>query len=178
MEADYIKILRKGTSQYRVQKVVLYFIIIAVFIGFLLAAFNGVLKENIVMIIIIYAFLGFYYWKNRTDFKPFKYWQDQFEKTPKNIIWIKPITIEHTAYFVFTYSKSYKYEVLLKNGLKMTLMCPEEKKELFKKMIAQYAPHAHFGYSKEVEKLYRKDKENFLRNLTKKDLFHGASEFI
>lgn len=165
MNQGYIGLLKKGTVQYRVRKVVFQFLVFAVTVGGGISLLKGQLWSNIVMLLIMYLILGVFYWSHRSEFRPFSYWINIIENEPEQVVWLKPIQIDHTAYFLVTYARSYKYELFLKNGDKLKVMCPNDKREDFVQIFQKYTPHVHFGYSKKVAKFYQKDKSTFLENI-------------
>lgn len=178
MEDSFKKLLRKGTSSDRIQSYVFYGIWGVVIVGNL-AFINGEnYKYNLTFPLVISVIFGAYYWFfARYRFKPLKFWIDLFEKHPEDLVWVNPITTEHTAYMLVTYAKSYQFQLYLRDGGSIKIDCPESHKKIFYRMLREYAPHAHLGYSKEVKKVYKRHRKRFLQRLNEKGLLRTVNDY-
>ncbi len=177
MEESFNDLLRKGTSTNRVQVYVFWTILGLVIVGNLVLINKENFKENLAMIVAIGVVFAVYYWANRHRFKPLKFWIEVFEHHPEELIWVKPITTNHNALLVITFSKSYQYELFLKDGTHVKVDCPESRKKTFYRMLIKHAPHAHLGYSKDVERVYKRHRDRFLARLNEKGLYRTVNDF-
>lgn len=175
LEVLYTEILKKGTLQYRIQKAVFFILIVALTIGVLYSLVSGIILDTVIMFLIMYLILGVFYLRNRSIFKPIRFWTNIIENKPEEVVWLKPVEVQHTAYFLITYAKSYRYELYLKSGDHLNIMCPNEKREEFVQLFQKYTPHIHYGYSSAVAKLYKSDKNLFLKNVKASGAYHPIS---
>ncbi|HEU4716740.1 MAG TPA: hypothetical protein VFU15_02860 [Bacteroidia bacterium] len=109
--------------------------------------------------LVVYRFRG--------DLKGEDYWIDELVHHPERIAWIKPVRVQHTAYYVVTlYHESY-YQLLDINGLAIMIKCnsPEDQL-LFLRGVKRYTPHAHIGFSHVVQSLYNRNPAEFIRMVT------------
>lgn len=173
MEASYIQLIKKGTVQYRVQKAVFFFLFLVLTLGVMYTLVIGEILDRLTMFCIMYLILGIFFLRNRSIFKPLQYWTNIIENKPEEVVWLKPIEVQHTAYFLVNYAKSYSYELNLKSGDHLKVMCPNEKREEFVQLFQKYTPHIHYGYSSAVAKIYKKDKNAFLDNLKADGLYQA-----
>ena len=175
---EFKKVLKKGTIQDRIMVIVYVVLFIFVFIAYTVdLILNPDEPQSFGMLIALFIVFGIVYLFNRDKFKGLKYWTEIFEDHPEELVWIKPIETSHTVALVLTVNTSYKYELFLENGSKLILETAKERIPEFYKGIRIHAPHAHFGYSREIKKLYKKDKKNFLKNAKEKGLFRSISDY-
>jgi hypothetical protein len=176
MEDSFKKLLKRGTSTDRVQSYVFYIVLGIVVIGNLTTINADNYRQNLAFAGVITLIFAIYYWFNRYKFKPLKFWIAIFEETPEELIWVKPITTKHQAYFI-TYSKSYQFQIYLKDGTNTKVDCPQSHKKIFYRMLRTHAPHAHLGYSRDVEKIYRRHRKRFLERLNEKGLLCTVNDY-
>lgn len=113
----------------------------------------------------------FYYKKNRSIFKRGNYWADLITEESNEIVWIKPIKVKHKSIIITIYETRH-FQLLTKNGLKVNIDCStDERREIFLEGIKTYLPHAHIGYSYQVDHIYKKDSQNFIQNLRLQNLY-------
>lgn len=177
MESSFVRLIKKGTSTDRIQSYVFFVILGVVVLGNLVLINRENYQQNLTFIVVVGIIFGIYYWFNRYKFKPLKFWLDKFEHHPEEIVWIKPITTNHNALLVLTYAKSYQYQVYLKDGTNVTIDCPEENKKTFYRMLREHVPHAHLGYSKDVARVYSKNRSRFLQRLNEKGLLKTVIDY-
>ncbi|CAG5076770.1 hypothetical protein CRYO30217_00194 [Parvicella tangerina] len=177
MEEAFLRLLRKGTITNRVQTYVFYTLVILVIGGNLVLINKDNYEQNLSFILVIAIVFGLYYWFNRYRFKPLSFWIELFEHHPEDLIWVKPITTNHNALLVITYSKSYQFQLYLKDGTNIKIDCPESSKKTFYRLLREHAPHAHVGYSRAIQKVYRKHRERFLQRLNEKGLLRTVKDY-
>lgn len=177
MESSFVRLIKRGTSTDRVQSYVFYIILGIVVLGNLVLINKDNYQQNLTFIGVVSVIFGVYYWVNRYKFKPLSFWLNKFENHADEIVWIKPITTNHNALLVITYSKSYQFQVYLKDGTNTKMDCPEGSKKIFYRMLKEYVPHAHLGYSREVAKVYRAHRSRFLQRLNEKGLLRTVNDY-
>lgn len=176
MEESFKKLIKKGTNQNRIQLYVFYAILGVVVVGNLVTINGDNYAQNLTFAAVISIIFAIYYWFNRYRFLPLKFWYNIIENEPDKLVWVKPITTEHKAYF-FTYSKSFQFEIYLSDGTHVKIDCPESHKRIFYRMIGEHTPHAHVGYSKDVAKIYRKHRKRFIQRLNEKGLYNTVEDY-
>lgn len=177
MKTEFEALISKGTFSNRVMKIV-YMVVGSLVLFGNLATINGEnYQQNLTFLVVISVVFGLFYWFNRSKFKPLQFWLDLFYKNSEELIWVKPITTKHTAYLVVTYAKSYQFELYLKDGTHLKIDCPEHRRKVFYNGIKKYAPHAHLGYSREVNKVYRRNRATFLETLKQKGLYRSVNDY-
>lgn len=118
------------------------------------------------------------YWRFKGDFKGASFWIDLLQSQPENIVWIKPVITKHTVGYVFTLYQERSFELYTHDGLRLRLQIDSlQNHRLFFDAIQTHLPHAHIGYSEEVDSLYRLDKPGFIQNLQDKQWYRPIADF-
>lgn len=176
MQDSFKKLLKKGASTSRFQSYVFYALYVLVLVGNLSTINGDNYKQNLTFIGVITVIFAIYYWFNRYCFKPLKFWVDLFESNSQDLIWIKPITTKHRTYFITTH-ETYQFQLYLKDGTNIKLDYKVNEKKTFYRMLKDHAPNAHLGYSRDVEKVYRRHRKRFLESLNEKGLYIKVSDY-
>lgn len=177
MNEAFKKVLKYGTLKSRMMKY-LFLAIIAIGIIISLVEFISTgSTKSFPMLISMTLVFGIIFLVNRHKFKEVGFWINIFENKPKEILWIKPIVTEHKTMLVFTVVSSRQFEIYLKNGVHMKFEVTERRISDFYDGIKEHAPHAHFGYSKEVKKLYNKERALFLDRAKKLGHYNSINDF-
>jgi hypothetical protein len=174
---DFKTVLKKGTFHNIFFKYTMFGVMALVLVGIIVQIIVTGATDSFPMVIAMIIVFVPVYWFNRFKFKEVSFWVDVFENRPMDLVWVKPIDTSHTAAFVITVAKSYKYELYLTDGTHAIIETSHKRIKGFYKGIRTYAPHAHFGYSPEIRKLYRKDKKNFLANAADANLLRTISDY-
>jgi len=124
--------------------------------------------------------IGAYYISQRFkgDFKGGKYWATMIKDRPENIVWIKPIVTRHTVGYVFTLYKEKKFQFLTKDRLAITMTVDSEAdQKIFYEGIIKHLPHAHIGYSPDMDSLYRYSPADLIDELKKTGEYYPVGGF-
>jgi len=146
----------------------------ALFAGFILFFIYWGMKLVFLFIpALVFAVIAYFVYKKfQGDFKGADYWLKQFEENPENVVWIKPITVKHTAGFVITLYKEQKFQILTADNLAVTLKCDKAgQAEVFLKGCQQTIPNAHIGYTVQIKSIYKKDPDEFISSLKASNLY-------
>jgi hypothetical protein len=174
---EFKTVLKKGTFHNRFFKYMMLSVGAIVLLGINYQFITTGAADSLPMLIAMIIIFVPVYWFNRYKFKEVSFWVDVFENRPEELVWVKPIETSHKAAYVITVAKTYKYELYLKDGTHAIIDTSYKRIEGFYKGIRAYAPHVHFGYSREINKLYRKDKKNFLTNAMNKGLYTSINDY-
>ena len=66
---------------------------------------------------------------------------------------------------VLTVATSRQFEIYLKDGAHIKLEVADHRLQDFYDGIRAHTPYAHFGYSEEIAKIYRKERPQFIDRL-------------
>lgn len=92
-----------------------------------------------------------------------KKWVSIINENPENIVWIKPIIEKTVLLNVVTLLKTRHFKLMANDATDVLIDCSSEKEaEFFLRRITVYLPHAHVGYTKEVQELYDADPKKFM----------------
>jgi sensor histidine kinase YesM len=110
--------------------------------------------------------------KNDKEFKGGEFWIDLLKSQPENFIWIKPIVTKHTVGFVLTLWRDQKFQLCTINNEQLLLTIDtEEERLIFFEGIQQLLPHAHIGFTYEIDALYSSNPETFIATLQEWQLY-------
>jgi hypothetical protein len=174
---EFKLVLRKGTFHNRFFKYMMLSVGAIVLVGISAQFIISGAKESVPPFIAMLLVFGPVYWFNRYKFKEVSFWVNVFENRPEDLVWVKPIETSHKAAYVITVAKTYKYELFLKDGTHAIIDTSYKRIAGFYKGIRKHAPHAHFGYSNEIRKLYRKDRVNFLKNAKVQGIYTSINDY-
>ncbi|MCZ4243309.1 hypothetical protein [Pedobacter punctiformis] len=145
-------------------------LIIIVF-GFLLQ-----LVPVILIGLICFGFFTFRLKKLKGARKGGEYWLDLIRYNSTDIVWIKPIVVKHTVYFVVTLYREKQFQLLTSDHLQVTINCDSDHdREMFFRGITKYLSKTHIGYSAEVDILYSESPENFFLNVRRSREYYPVS---
>ena len=115
--------------------------------------------------LIIYRFRG--------QLKGGDYWVDLLVNQPQKIIWVKPVNIRHTAYYVVTLYQETHFHLLTTDGTSIDIKCDSPAaQQVFFNGIRRYIPYAHIGYSEQVQYCYNQHRDQFIAALQHNQLYH------
>jgi hypothetical protein len=123
--------------------------------------------------------LGIYFLrKNDREFKGGDFWVDLLNSHPEKVVYIKPIVTKHTVGFVLTLWKEQKFQLCTINNEKILMTIDtDEERTIFFEGIQQLLPHAHIGFSYEIDALYAADPETFIATLQERQLYTPFDTF-
>jgi hypothetical protein len=106
-----------------------------------------------------------------------KFWLETFKTMPENIVWIKPITVKHTIWYVVTLYKTYHFQIYTRDNRSVAIDCnSDENQQVFFEGIKKYIPHAHIGYSLDIEEMYERSPEDFINALQYEHVYAPIGE--
>ncbi|HEY8895298.1 MAG TPA: hypothetical protein VIM79_10810 [Niastella sp.] len=112
------------------------------------------------------------------EYKGKDYWVKLLKEHPEKIVWIKPIITKHTIGYVFTLYRDHKFQLLTTSGEAIILNIDTDIERLvFFNGIRQYLPHAHIGYTPEVDALFSADPDNFITILQERQIYRPMDTF-
>jgi hypothetical protein len=112
------------------------------------------------------------------EYKGKEYWVDLIKLHPEKIVWIKPIITKHTVGYIFTLYRDHKFELLTAGEESIILNINTDSERLvFFNGIRQYLPHAHIGYTREVDALFSANPEAFITILQERQLYTPLDSF-
>jgi hypothetical protein len=116
---------------------------------------------------IVFGVVAFYVIKKFSgDMKGGYTWLITIKENPESIVWIKPIIVRHTAYYLVTLYKERQFQFLTDENKKVTItLDAEEDRQTFFEGVEHLLPHVHIGYTEEVDALYYADPEKFISEL-------------
>ena len=117
--------------------------------------------------------LGIYFLrKNDKEFKGGDFWVDLIKSQPEKFVWIKPIVTKHTVGFVLTLWKEQKFQLCTINNEKILMTIDtDQERTIFFEGIQQLLPHAHIGFTNEIDALYSSNPETFIATLQERQLY-------
>jgi hypothetical protein len=116
--------------------------------------------------------------KQDKEYKGKDYWVKILKEHPEKIVWIKPIITKHTVGYVFTLYRDHKFQLLTTSEEGIILNINTEiSRQVFFNGIREYLPHAHIGYTREVDALFSADPENFITILQERQLYRPLDTF-
>jgi hypothetical protein len=116
--------------------------------------------------------------KTDKEYKGKDYWVKILKEHPEKIVWIMPIVTKHTVGFVFTLYRDHKFQLLTTSEEGITLnINTETERQIFFNGIRQYLPHAHIGYTPEVDALFSANPENFITILQERQIYRPLDSF-
>lgn len=125
------------------------------------------------------AILGIILLRNQDkEYKGKDYWVNLLKEHPEKIVWIKPIITKHTIGYVFTLYRDHKFQLLTtsKEGIILNINT-ETERQIFFNGIREYLPHAHIGYTLEIDALFSANPENFITILQERQLYRPLDTF-
>jgi hypothetical protein len=112
------------------------------------------------------------------EYKGKDYWVKLLKEHPEKIVWIKPIITKHTIGYVFTLYRDHKFQLLTTSGEQIILNIDTDIERLvFFNGIRQYLPHAHIGYTPEVDALFSANPDNFITILQERQIYRPLDAF-
>ncbi len=175
MDVTLYKLLKKGSTS----NIIFVYLAVGVFLfAFGSMVFSGQVNgwtELLTLIATMFALGGILYYVYRDNFLGPSYWTKLIEKKPEELVWIKPITTEHRAYYIVKFGESFSIELYTNRGVKTEFSGSQQELYALLTAISQHAPHVHYGYSKKVEKIYKRKKRLFAEALEKEGLYHPLS---
>lgn len=112
------------------------------------------------------------------EYKGKDYWVKLLKEHPEKIVWIKPIITKHTIGYVFTLYRDHKFQLLTTSGEAIILNIDTDIERLvFFNGIRQYLPHAHIGYTPEVDALFSANPDNFITVLQERQIYRPMDTF-
>jgi hypothetical protein len=112
------------------------------------------------------------------EYKGKDYWVNILKLHPEKIVWIKPIITKHTIGYVFTLYRDHKFQLLTTSEEVITLnIDTETERQIFFNGIRQFLPHAHIGYTPEVDALFSANPENFITILQERQIYRPLDTF-
>lgn len=116
--------------------------------------------------------------KQDKEYKGKDYWVKLLKEHPEKIVWIKPIITKHTVGFVFTLYRDHKFQLLTtdEEGIMLNINTETERQIFFNGIFA-YLPHAHIGYTPEVDALFSANPESFITTLQERQLYRPLDSF-
>lgn len=123
--------------------------------------------------------MGIYFLRKQDkEYKGKEYWVDLIKLHPEKIVWIKPIITKHTVGYVFTLYRDHKFQLLTTDEENITLNINTDfDRRIFFNGIRQYLPHAHIGYTHEVNALFSANPEAFITVLQERQLYTPLDTF-
>lgn len=116
--------------------------------------------------------------KQDKEYKGKEYWVDLIKLHPEKIVWIKPIITKHTVGYVFTLYRDHKFQLLTTDEENIILNINTDfDRQVFFNGISQYLPHAHIGYTHEVDALFSANPETFITILQERQLYTPLDSF-
>ncbi len=133
--------------------------------------------QEFAMVIAVAIVAGMYYLFNHRKLRPASYWIKKINENPQDIVWIKPISVKQKLGYVLTVAETPRFELLdnKKNTLKFDV--PIAKRGETMQQFKEQLPRAHYGYSKEIEKIFRKRPELFIDELQKNGWYFPVSQY-
>lgn len=116
--------------------------------------------------------------KQDKEYKGKDYWVTLLKEHPEKIVWIKPIITKHTIGYVFTLYRDHKFQLLTtdEEGIILNINT-ETERQIFFNGILEYLPHAHIGYTPEIDALFSANPENFITILQERQLYRPLDTF-
>lgn len=100
------------------------------------------------------------------------FWLKTIKSTPENIVWIKPITVKHTIWYMVTLYKTYHFQLYTRDNRCIAIDCNgDDEQKIFFEGIKKYIPHAHIGYNLNIEEMYERNPEGFINALQNKQVY-------
>jgi DNA polymerase elongation subunit (family B) len=121
--------------------------------------------------------IGAFYFFYRKKLKPSSYWIKTIDRKPQELVWLKPTNVKHKLWYVATVAESAQFDLYDSGGNEVKIDTSLMKKGLIIREFMDRLPHIHYGYSKEVAKIYRKHPDNFIEELKKRDLYFPIREY-
>lgn len=110
--------------------------------------------------------------KNDREFKGSDFWVELLKTHPENFVYIKPIVTKHTVGFVLTLWREQKFQLCTINKEKILMTIDtEEERKIFFEGIQQLLPHAHIGFSYEIDALYAANPHTFIATLQERQMY-------
>jgi hypothetical protein len=178
-ENEYFEDLIERTSQGATLSAIFGMLIFFGFGAYLL--YLGVAYKNFIPIIagIAVAILAITLLRRHDkEFKGKDYWVKLLKEHPEKIVWVKPIITKHTIGYVFTLYRDHKFQLLTTSGEGIILnINTEAARQVFFNGIRAYLPHAHIGYTPEVDALFTADPDNFITILQERQIYSPLDTF-
>lgn len=171
------KLIRRSVLVQQVPFYLLAGVCIYAFVSITIEAESISLQEVVSMILAMAFGAGGAYWMFRKKLKPTKYWMDLIENKPTDLVWLKPVEIKHKLLHVATVAKSTQFELFSKDGCVVIIDTSMMHRGMAIKEFKELLPDIHFGYSKEVKKIFRRHKEDFIGELKRKNLYCPLSDY-
>lgn len=116
--------------------------------------------------------------KQDKEYKGKDYWVTLLKEHPEKIVWIKPIITKHTIGYVFTLYRDHKFQLLTtsQEGIILNINT-ETERQIFFSGILEYLPHAHIGYTPEIDALFSANPEDFITILQERQLYRPLDTF-
>lgn len=135
-------------------------------------------KEWLILIPAIIMGAGGYFIYKKSSNKDASYWIDLINKNPRGIVWIKPITLNHTIAVVITLFKKKKYQ-LFTDDMQSAIIDIEtyQEEKVFFNGIKNLLPHVHIGYKSEIESIYSLNTQKFIPTLISKKIYTPFDQF-
>lgn len=124
-------------------------------------------KDAVTMPLSLLIVAGGYYLFSHRKMKSASYWVKKINESPEELLWLKPISVKHKLGYVLTIAETPRFELYDNQNNRVKFDLPTTKRGLVLKELMEKIPNAHFGYSKEVEKAYRKHRKEFIAALEK-----------
>ena len=104
------------------------------------------------------------------------YWVELLKTHPENIVWIKPVVVKRRNSLIQFYKKR-RYQLLTKDRRDLMMILNKEERQIFFESVKHLLPHAHIGYTHEIEALYSENPENLINVLLGKQLYKPIDTF-
>ena len=139
---------------------------------------GGATVKDIVPMLVAFGILGaIVYIMYRRKLKPASYWIKLIERRPQDLVWIKPTRVKHKMFVVATVAESAQFELFDVHKNVVKIDASAMKKGLIIKEFMEKTPEVHYGYSREIEKLYKKNPHRFVSELKKQDLYFPVKNY-
>lgn len=113
------------------------------------------------------------FYRFRGQLKSGDYWVDLLVNQPQKIIWVKPVNVRHTAYYVVTLFQESHFHLLSSDGASLDLKCDSDaSRRVFFNGIRRYIPYAHIGYSPQVQYCYDNYRNQFIQALQQNNIYN------
>ena len=120
-----------------------------------------------------------YIWRRYdSDFKGGDYWAELINTKPEDVVWIKPIVTKRKDGNVPGLFRENKFHLFTQDGLRMgTTLANDEERQVFFEGVKHLLPHAHIGYTSEIDALYFSNSENFITKLEERKWYTPIDTF-
>lgn len=116
--------------------------------------------------------------KNDKEFKSGDYWVEQIKMHPEKFVWIKPIVTKHTVGFILTWWNEQQFQLWTTNEEQLLMTIDtEEERNIFFEGVRNLLPHAHIGFTYEIDALYSSNPGNFIATLQERQLYTPIDTF-